>query len=89
VAGRPDRDIPDAGAAAVIRAGALAVALAVACSWYTPLSVWFQITALFLMVLGLACLVTGREPWPHCCEHCPRRDGSPHDHTRASPDGVE
>lgn len=69
MAGRADRHHP--GAAAVIRAGALATTLAVAASWYAPVHIGFTIAGLFFLVAGLALLIAGHEPWPRCCEHCP------------------
>jgi hypothetical protein len=74
----------------VIRAGAIALALAVAASWHTHVSPWFRVTAIVLLVLGLVLLIVDREPWPHCCEHCPPRRGHPEqedrDHPAAGPE---
>lgn len=55
----------------MIRFGALAIGLALVSLWFAGYSEAFRAVAAFFLVAGVALLLAGREPWPHCCEHCP------------------
>lgn len=53
------------------RAGSLCVGLTIALWWCVSYAVIFRWLAIVTLVAGLSLLVLGREPRPHCCEHCP------------------
>lgn len=57
----------------MIRWGAFAVGLSVVLWWglaVTDRHPAVAAASLVCLVAGMAMLLVGREPYPHCCEHC-------------------
>lgn len=60
----------------MVRAGSILIGLAVASDLYS--NYFSRVVVLAFVIAGCSLLLVGREPRPHCCEHCPRQfKGSP------------